>query len=343
MRGKIKHLDSDKDRHGNPRLYYRNRNLNGRRIRLRGPKGSPEFWEDYLAAAKSEDSQTPSDKSTGIQKDTIRALVVEYYTSARYRQLADSTKRVRRGILDRFCHQHGDKRFSKLQPKHLIRIRNQMADRPESANGLIKALRQVFEAAIELTLIDNNPAASVKLLKSNNSEGFHAWTIAEVEQFEATHPIGSKARLALALFLYTGQRRSDVVRMGRQHVRDGWINIRQVKTKALVDIPILNELQKIIDASPTGDLTYIVTSFDKPFTSNGFGNRMRKWCDEAGLPQCSAHGLRKAMATRLADLGCSTHEIMSIGGWETLKEVERYTKQANRKRLAGQVKTRIDG
>ena len=339
---KVKHLESWKDRHGNHRLYFRNRNQNGRRIPLRGPVGSPEFWEDYQAAA-SETAKPTRPNKFAIQKDTFRMLVVEYYKSARYRQLADSTKKVRRGILDRFCEKYGDKRYTQLQAKHLIKIRNEMADRPEAANGLIKALRQVFEAAIEITLVDSNPAAAVKLLKSNNSEGFHGWTIDEVEKYEATHPIGTKARLALALFLYTGQRRSDVVRMGRQHVRDGWINIRQDKTKALVDIPILDELQRIINASPTGDLTYIVTSFNKPFTSNGFGNRMRKWCDEAGLSECSSHGLRKAMATRLANLGCSTHEIMAIGGWETLKEVERYTKQANRKRLAGQVKTRIDG
>jgi len=131
--------------------------------------------------------------------------------------------------------------------------------------------------------------------------------------------------------------------MGRQHVRDGWLNIRQQKTKAMVDIPILDELQRIIDASPTGELTFIVTEFHKPFSIKGLGNKMREWCDQAGLPQCSSHGLRKAMATRLADLGCSPHEIMAIGGWETLKEVERYTKTANRKRLAAQVKTRIDG
>ncbi len=201
----------------------------------------------------------------------------------------------------------------------------------------------VFKSAIDIDLTDNNPAAKIEMLPPNNPEGFHAWSISDLEQYEQTHPIGTKARLALALFLYTGQRKGDVVRMGRQHVRDGWLSIRQQKTGMLVDIPILDSLQEAIDASPTGDLTFIVTSFNKPFTSNGFGNRMRKWCDEAGLPECSSHGLRKAMATRLADLGCSTHEISAIGGWETLKEVERYTKQANRKRLAGQVKTRIDG
>ena len=121
--------------------------------------------------------------------------------------------------------------------------------------------------------------------------------------------------LSLSLFLYSGQRKSGVVRIGRQHVRDGWISIRQIKTGTLVEITILDELQKIIDASPTGDLTYIVTSFNKPFTSNGFENRMRKWCDAAGLPQCSSHGLRKAMVpgggfeppTRGFSVHCSTN------------------------------------
>ena len=343
MKVKIKHLDISKDRNGNPRFYYRNRNQSGKRIRLRGPIGSPEFWEDYTAAAKTYAVQPKTQKHSTKQHDTFRTLVVAYYKSAQYKQLADSTKRVRRGILDRFCEKHGNKRYSQLLPNHLVKIRNEMADRPEAANGLIKALRQVFVAALEIGLVDSNPAASVKMLKSNNSEGYHAWSIDEVEKFEAVHPIGTKARLALALFLYTGQRKGDVVCIGRQHVRNGWISIRQQKTGMLVDIPILDELQKIIDASPTGDLTYIASSFNKPFTSGGFGNRMRKWCNEAGLPNCSSHGLRKAMATRLADLGCSTHQISAIGGWETLKEVERYTKQANRKRLAGQVKTRIDG
>lgn len=343
MKVKIKHLDISKDRYGKPRYYYRNRNQDGRRIRLRGPIGSPEFWEDYLAASNSVSGQKPPEQPLSKRRDTLRHLVVEYYKSARFKQLAERTQRVRRGILDKFCEKHGHKRYAQLQPSHLIKIRNDLSDTPEAANGLIKSLRQVFEAAIEISLADSNPAASVKLLKPKNSEGFHAWSIEEVEQYEATHPVGTMARLALALFLYSGQRRSDVVRMGRQHVRDGWIRIRQVKTGAMVDIPILDELQRIIDASPTGDLAFIVTTFNKPFTSNGFGNRMRKWCDEAGLPQCSAHGLRKASATRLADLGCSTHEIMAIGGWETLKEVERYTKNANRKRLAAQVKRRIDG
>ena len=131
--------------------------------------------------------------------------------------------------------------------------------------------------------------------------------------------------------------------MGRQHVKDGWIKVMQEKTGKKIEIPILAELQRIIDASPTGDLTYLVTDYNKPFTPAGFGNRFRNWCDAAGLPQCSAHGLRKAAAAKLAELGCTAHEIMSITGHESLKEVERYTKSATQKRLAEGVRKKLEG
>jgi integrase len=93
-------------------------------------------------------------------------------------------------------------------------------------------------------------------------------------------------------------------------------------------------LQNIIDASPTGDLTFLVNDYRKPFTAPGFGNKMRQWCNEAGLPHCSSHGLRKAGAAIAAENGATAHELMSIFGWLTLKEAERYTRAAEQKKLA---------
>src|SRR5690606_22897046 len=87
-----------------------------------------------------------------------------------------------------------------------------------------------------------------------------------------------------------------------------------------LELPVHPELQKAIDATPGGNLTFLVTEFDKPFTANGFGNWFRKRCDEADLPHCAAHGLRKAAATRLADNGATEHEIMSVTGHQTSKE-----------------------
>jgi integrase len=211
--------------------------------------------------------------------------------------------------------------------------------------GFLKALRQVFKYALEVDLVERNPARDVPLLRSDNPEGFHCWTPEELTQFEAHHPVGSAARLAFALLLYTAQRRSDVVRLGRQHLRDGWLTFTQTKNDrrnpVKLSIPIVPQLQAIIDTSPSGDLTFIVNEIGRPFSDAGFGNRFRKWCDEAGLPNCAAHGLRKASASRLAELGCSPHEIQAITGHRTLKEVERYTRAADQKRLAGRAMARM--
>jgi integrase len=343
----IKYVKAYKDRHGKERLYFRR----GRtpQISLRSPIGSSEFWQDYNAALSGHTLPNGRGKLTSptpTSQGTVRWLCIEYFKSAAYTKLENSTQSVRRGILERFCQEYGHLDYSNLERHHLLKIRDKKADVPESANGLIKALRQVFKFAIEYGYHDTNPAANVPYLKSNNPGGFHAWTMTEIERFEEKHPIGTKARLAMALLLYTCQRRSDIIQFGRQHIIDNRLEFTQHKGRnrnpIRLSIPILSELRRIIDASPCGDLNFLVTAFNKPFTSNGFGNRIRKWCDEAGLTQCSAHGLRKAAATRMAELGCSEHEIMAIGGWKTLKEVERYTRAARQKVLADNATVKLE-
>jgi integrase len=173
------------------------------------------------------------------------------------------------------------------------------------------------------------------------SDGFHSWTDAEIAQFEKHHPVGSRPRLALALLLFTGQRRSDVVSMGRQHIRDAVIDgkatqllhVKQQKTGAELDIPVLAPLAAIIAETPT-DMTFLTTQFGKPFTAAGFGNWFREQCNAARLPHCSAHGLRKAAARRMAEWGFTAHEIAAWTGHLSLREVVRYTKGADQKRLA---------
>jgi integrase len=202
----------------------------------------------------------------------------------------------------------------------------------------VKALRQVFKWAVEAEHLDTNPAKEIPYIQTG-SQGFHSWTMDEVHQYEERHPIGTRARLALALLLYTAQRRSDVVRFGHKMAHDGWLKFTQWKNAnrnpISLEIPILPVLQRIINATtPLGKDTYLVTEFGKPFSVAGFGNRFRKWCDEAGLPHCSALGLRKAGSARLAERGASDREIMAITGHQTAKEVDRYTKGARQKKLA---------
>jgi integrase len=217
--------------------------------------------------------------------------------------------------------------------EHIIKLMAQRSSKPNAANHLLKVLRALMKQAVESGMRKDDPARDVKRLKIKTT-GYHSWTEAEISQFEATHPIGSKARLAFALLLYTGQRRSDVVKMGRQHVRDGFIHVRQQKTGAELDIPIWPELQTILDATPNENMTYLVTEFGKPFTPGSFGNWFRNRCNEAGLPHCAAHGLRKAASRRLAEQGCTVHEVAAITGHASLLEIQRYTAGADQRRLA---------
>jgi integrase len=98
--------------------------------------------------------------------------------------------------------------------------------------------------------------------------------------------------------------------------------------------PILPELAAVIEASPTGDLTFLVTSAGKPFTAAGFGNWFRERCNEAGLRQCSAHGLRKAGATLAAEAGATDRQLMAMFDWSSASQATVYTAAADRKRLA---------
>jgi integrase len=341
----LKYTYEDTDRHGNVRVYVRRPGM--KKMRLRETPGTMEFIEEYrnAIAGRLKVGESRKEPLTPAGKGSLRWLCEQYFRSAEYKRLEPRTQHVRRLILDGICMRDGEKPYTRMEARHVRRRRDEKAEAPEAANSLVKALRQVFAFAVENDLAERNPAKDVPYLKSG-SEGFHPWSLEEVEQFEARHPVGSKARLALALLLYTGQRRSDVVTFGRQHVKNGWITFTQVKNRnrkpVTLSIPLRPELKAIVEATPSDNLTFLVTAFNKPFTANGFGNWFRDRCNEAGLPHCSAHGLRKAAASRLAELGAGESEIMAITGHTTSKEVVRYTRGARQKVLAAKAMARFD-
>lgn len=223
-----------------------------------------------------------------------------------------------------------------MEAKHVDAIFAAKASTPAAANKLRKLLSLLMRVAVLNGGRKDNPVSAVKGIKIK-SKGHRTWTDDELGQFEARHRIGTEARLAFALLAYTGQRRSDVVRMGRQHVKDGVLTIVQQKTGQEVSIPILPALQAVLDNVQSNKITptYLVTEYGKPRTPAGFSNWFRDRCSEAGLSKgLSAHGLRKAFCRVAAESGLSAHEIMSISGHATLSEVTRYTKDADRKKLA---------
>jgi integrase len=266
---------------------------------------------------------------------SVADVVARYLGSTAYGNLAPSTQRDRLRLLDQFREDYGAQNFATLTPAHVERILAAKNGAPQSKKNFLKVLRAVAVMAVALQLRADDPTLGIKI-KTRPSEGFRTWTEEDIARFEAYWPIGSRERLAFALLLYTGQRRGDVIHLGRQHVQNGLLTVRQGKTRAIVVIPLHPELQALLGHVSTGrQMTFLTTATGKPFAPGAFTNWFGAKCREAGLPLgLSAHGLRKAMCRRLAEAGCSTKEIQAVSGHVTLKEVERYAVAADRKRLA---------
>ncbi len=334
----------DRDRHGNVRIYYRAPGL--KKVRLRGTPWSSAFMEAYERATKGEDADAPG--LARSRQGTWRWLCEQYLArSPQFLQMEPATRAAYRRILEATYDEPvkpGDRRLFRDVPLEQMGTRALNAlivrkiETPAAANAILKVARQVFEFGVQDEIVASNPTLKIAPLTAETG-GHHTWTIEEARRFEDRHPIGSQARLAYALLLYTGARISDVVQFGRQHVSEGWLHFKPGKTRKSssveVDIPILPELQAVLDASKTGNLTYLITHQHRPYSAKGLSNRMRDWCDEAELPQCSGHGLRKAGATIAAENGATEAQLMAIYGWTSPKQAARYTQKARRKKMAG--------
>ena len=353
MRLDLPYLMADTDRHGNERLFVRRF---GRKIQLREKPGTAAFASAYSTALEAlgcQETSRPAGRAAA-PVGSFGWLAASYFAAIEFTSLPAASRTARRGIIEA-CLREPIKPTSTdllaqcplvlLSAAHVRMLRDRRSDNPGAANNRLKFIGSMLSWAVERNLIRANPAREVKRLRYA-TDGFHAWTPDEVKQFETHHKIGSKARLALALLLYLGARRGDVVTLGRQHIRDGVIRFVPSKTKAkkmhAIEIPILPELARIIAASPTGNFTFLVTDRGRAFTSNGFGPWFRKRCNEAGLPNCSAHGLRKAGATILAERGATDRQLMAMYGWESARQATTYTASADRKRLAADAACLMD-
>lgn len=349
MQVRYRYVYEDRDRHGNVRIYFWRRP--GTKVRIREQPGTEDFSRRYHALLAGEAGEGGERAASGLdrpQPGTLRWLVAGYVASSTARALDPDTQRVRRQILEHCCREpiapgraevFGDMPADRLSLKALAVLRDRKLDLPEAANGRVKALKALLKWAKAAELVRTDHARELKHLKTAGG-GFPAWTEADVAAFEARHPVGTKARLALAILLYTGMRRSDAVELGRQHVKAGWISKPMFKGRnrhaQRIEIPMLQPLADIIAASETGDLAFLATQAGRPFTIAGFGNWFRDRCDEAGLKGKSAHGLRKAGATRAAEAGASSQMLMAMFGWKSLSHAELYTRSADRKRLSAE-------
>jgi len=321
-----------KDRHGKWRWQFRRKGFST--VELPGPPGTPGFEEKYAAALRG-DRVVLTPSTTSTRQGTIASLCAAYISSPEFQDRSGQTRRHQMVFIERLRTKHGTKSVAKMQRKHASAILSdgEIASTAQQRNRFLSLFRKLMNLAIIMEWRSDDPTAMLKA-PTPKTDGFPSWTDDEIDAYRSRHPKGSKARLAMMLALCTGQRRSDVVRMGWQHIKNGKLTIRQQKTGMTVSIPVLPELMAELEHLPRDQLTFLLTEHGKSFAVAGFGNWFRKRCNEAGLKGLAMHGLRMAKGRQLAEAGATASEITAILGHKTVAESEPYVRAANRARLA---------
>ncbi len=322
------------DQHGKRRFRFRSK---GFTTYLLGPYGSVAFRAAYDAAI---DGAKAPNRSTTPQ-GTLAWLIEQYLSSPKYLNLSESRKRSIRGEVDWLRTVAGDLPFAKLGTRHVEALMVKKAG-PTAANTVKKNLSMLFNFAIKRELgVTFNPARYADRLKVN-PDGYHTWTENEIDRFLGKHGAGTKARLACLLILNTGAARQDLTRMGWQNVTGGRIAYRRGKTHVDADLPILNDLAAELALLPAGTMLFLTHGKGRPYKPETLGNWFRDQCKAAGVPG-SLHGLRKAGATRLANVGATPDEIRAFLAHATNKEGSTYTGKADRARLADSGLAKLSG
>ena len=320
------------DRHGKLRHRLK-RTVKGQKIDcyLPGPYGSTEFRQAYEEACEGvrlAGRRAPA--------GTLAYLIESYLGSKGYLRLADSTRRDVRGRLDWIKTTIGDAKYSRIEPRHVVALMEKKGG-PAASNRLRKDLSQLYRFAAKMHGFKGQNPAPLADPHRTKRGGFRTWEDADIDAYRATHARGTKARLALEILLATGAARQDASALTRRNIRGGRIAYRRGKTGELVDLPLLPELAAELAYLRPDQMMLLAhgEQHGKGYTPESLGNWFRDRCTEAGLPpQCSAHGLRKAGARRLAEAGATEFEVMSFLGHGTAREASRYTAAANRASLA---------
>jgi integrase len=327
---KLKYVNEYVDRTGKLRRYFRR---GGRTLGpLPGDVGSEEFmaaYQGYLSAGSSKPAPTVRNSEGSFGR-----LITDYYGSRPFADLKPSSRQTYRYVLEPLAKAHGHRSVAEMTHKHASKlIQNIGAKKPGMANLTKSVLQNLMKYAVKEGWRDDNPFIGIDRYKGGTH---HTWTEGEIKAYEKKWRLGTRQRLAFALLLHTGQRVSDVAKMVRGDITpDGLLHVIQEKTGVELYLPIVPELEQAMRAYPARGLALIGREDGRPISERGLSHIIRLAVEEAGLPaKCVAHGLRKAKMRRLAEAGATEKEIAAWSGHTTLREIERYTKAADQKRLA---------
>ena len=347
---KLRYIQTWTDTLGRKRYRFRRKGFSGVELPVNSDPASPEFQAAYHAALRGErqDHALAMVAARG-GSGTVQDAIERYLGSTTFRAYSQGTQDLRRPILKSFLRAGvGNLPLTKMDDKYIERWLETAPTMGAKRTWLL-ALKPLMQWAVSkgVELIETDPTKDIKV-KITGSDGHLTWTNEQIEQFRAHHQLGSKARLALELLLGVALRSGDGISLGPQHVRNGWLVYTQEKNRkrkpVKVEVPLPASLVAAIEAcpSPPDSLTFLINEWGRPFGKKSFNAWFRKQVAAARLPDsCVPHGLRKGGCRVMAESDCTAHEIMSVSGHTTLREVERYTKAANRKHLAARAQAKV--
>lgn len=319
------YVQKEVTRHGRTVWYVRIKN--GKRVRIRAAFGTDEFKAECDAVLHGKVAK-PNEPAG----NALAWLVARYRENSAWSDLSMATQRQRENILKHILESSGKEPFTAIDKDAIEAGVERRKNTPAQARHFLDTMRGLFRFAVKSKHIEKDPTEGVKAKKPKTA-GFPVWTDDDILAFEKRWPVGTRERVMFDIFLYTGLRRGDAARLGKQHVKDGIITIDTEKTGTRVTIPVLPELAATLKAGPTGDLAYIATKRGNPVVKESLGTMFAEACRAAGIRK-SAHGLRKAAATHAANNGATVAQLEAIFGWEGGQMAALYTRAANRRALA---------
>lgn len=255
----------------------------------------------------------------------LRNVISEYVASPRYQRLSENSKEYYWQVIKKLDDVLGDRDIESIRRSDMIRAHDKLGNTPATANYFIRVSSVIFNYALDMDYIGANPAARIKLYKTNE---WTRWSMDEIKKvLQCRDTIVSTA---VALAFYTGQRESDILSMKWSDIRHGSIFVKQSKTGKELEIKIAKDLEKHLNKiDRVGE--YIVSGETK-MTGPSFRKRF-KWVTRRLEIERTFHGIRKTVAAVLAERGRNTNEIAALLGHKTLEMAAKYTRQANETKM----------
>lgn len=331
------YLQRRKTRHGKY-IWVVQRGRGAAVVQIRAPYGTVEFDEEYQRALTAT-RPTPKIRAAA---GTLEWAWFAYKQSGAWNALSKTTHKQRDNIMKNVL-ANGNPCLADITRAVIIDALDRRHNTPSAARNFLDTMRGLYGWLVQSDRVKVDPTTGLKV-KRPKSRGFPEWEYNEILQYEAHWPLGTRERVMLDVYMYTGLRRGDAARVGPGHVKNDVIMLATEKGQGevLVHLPLLDVLKRTLVAGPTGKLSFICKQDGMPYVKESLGNAFKDACVAAGILNKAAHGLRKAAATRAAENGATAHELMAIFGWRNIRQAEAYTRAADRKRLAAQAMGKLE-